>query len=60
VPSRSPAPKPPGRVKRWLDRVVLGMLMSIAIAIAERRLRKLLGGASADRDDPPKRMVEIR
>ena len=52
------APKRPGRFKRWLDRVVLGMLMSIAITIAERRLRKVLHGVEDEKK--PERIVEIK
>lgn len=32
----------PGRIRRWLDRVVLGALMSLLVFGVERRLRKLV------------------
>ncbi len=52
-------PKRPGRFKRWVDRVVLGALMSIAIAIADRRLRKILGGEAEPKPKDRDRVVEI-
>jgi hypothetical protein len=48
----------PGRFRRWLDRTVLGLLMGVAIWFVERRLRKVLGGASAD-DEPARRVVDV-
>jgi hypothetical protein len=32
--------KRPGRVKRLIERIVLGTLMTIGVAVIERRLRK--------------------
>ncbi len=34
--------KRPGRVKRLAERVILGALMTVAVVIAERRLRRAL------------------
>jgi hypothetical protein len=38
--ARAAAPKRPGPVKRLIERVVLGTLMTIGVAVIERRLRR--------------------
>ena len=38
----TPAAKRPGRVKRLTERVGLGTLMTIGVAVIERRLRKAM------------------
>jgi hypothetical protein len=48
----------PGRVRRYAERVLLGVLMSVAAFVVERRLRKVLTKEPARQE--PERTAEVR
>jgi hypothetical protein len=43
VPARGRSGRRPGRVRRFVERVVLGIVFGLATWVLERRLRKALG-----------------
>jgi hypothetical protein len=48
---RSAPTKRPGRLRRWLERVILSVAIGTITWVLERRLRKALGRASRRRSD---------
>lgn len=50
-----PAPRPgvPVRLLRYLQRAMLDVLMAMAAAVLERRIRKALRGAGGTGPEPP-------
>ncbi len=43
MPARGRSGRRPGRVRRFVERVVLGIVFGLATWVLERRLRKALG-----------------